>query len=189
MKIFTVVATFFLAVLVLSGTSRVTSDVSAQGKQPPETMVLAKEAKLGQVTFNHLKHFTENRSADMSKPAACVDCHHTAQPATEAAKRPPHKTAWPADRTTTLTLDLLEKDPSTVVAKCSECHARTGEKPKLMAEIPKVNLEGNAEPTVMNNQQAFHHACGDCHDAAAKAKPASTGPTSKKCTACHKRTV
>lgn len=185
MKLFTVIATFLLAVLLLSSASRITSDVSAQGKQPPETMVLAKESKLGQVAFNHLKHFTENRSADLSKPAACVDCHHTAQPASEAAKRPPHKTAWPADRTTTLTLDLLEKEPE--VAKCTDCHARTGEKPKLLPEIPKVKLGDSAEPTVMNNQQAFHHACGDCHDAAAKVKPDSTGPTSKKCTTCHKK--
>ncbi len=189
MKTFTVIATSLLAVLLLSSSSRVTRDASAQGKQPPETIVLAKEAKLGQVAFNHLKHFTENRSADLSRPAACVDCHHTAQPASEAAKRPPHKTAWPADRSTTLTLDLLEKDPSTVVTKCTDCHARTGETPKLLPEIPKVKLEDNAEPTVMNNQQAFHHTCGECHDAVAKIKPDSTGPTSKKCTTCHKRSV
>lgn len=189
MKIFALFASFFLAALLMSSASRVTSDVSAQGKQPPETMVLSKEAKLGQVTFNHAKHFTENRSADLSKPVACVDCHHTAQPASEAAKRPPHKTVWPADRTTTLTLDLLEKDPSTVVAKCTDCHARTGEKPKLLPEIPSVKFEGASEPTVMNNQQAFHHACGDCHDAVAKIKPESTGPTSKKCTTCHKKSA
>lgn len=189
MKIFALLAAFILALAVVLGSSRAPADVSAQGKKPPETIVLAKESKLGQVAFNHLKHITENRSADLKSPIACVDCHHTAQPAAEAAKRPPHKTAWPADRTTTLTAELLEKDPTATVVICTDCHARTGEKPKLLPEIPSVKFEGASEPTVMNNQQAFHHACGDCHDAAAKVKPDSTGPTSKKCTTCHKKTA
>jgi hypothetical protein len=189
MKIFMIFATFLVAMLLVTSTPRVTSDVSAQGTQPPETIVLGKDAKLGAVTFNHLKHITENRSADLSKPIACVDCHHTAQPAAEAAKHPPHKTAWPADRTTTLTMDLLASDANAIGAKCHDCHARNGEKPKLLPEIPTVKFEGSAEPTVMNNQQAFHHACGDCHDAAAKVKADSTGPTSKKCTTCHKKTA
>ena len=178
---------FVLALLVLAS-GLVIRTTSSQTKAP-ETIVLAKDAKLGQVTFNHMKHATENRSADLSKPIACVDCHHTAQPASEAAKHPPHKTAWPADRTTTLTMELLDKDANALGAKCSECHARTGEKPKLLPEIPSVKLEGGSEPTVMNNQQAFHHACGDCHDAVAKAKADSTAPTSKKCTACHKKSA
>lgn len=176
-----------LTLLVLAS-GLVIRTTSSQTKAP-DTIVLAKDAKLGQVTFNHMKHATENRSADLSKPIACVDCHHTAQPASEAVKHPPHKTAWPADRTTTLTMELLDKDAKALGAKCSECHARTGEKPKLLPEIPSVKLEGGSEPTVMNNQQAFHHACGDCHDAVAKAKPDTTAPTSKKCTACHKKSA
>jgi hypothetical protein len=153
----------------------------------PETIVLAKESKLGQVAFNHLKHATENRSADMKATIACVDCHHTAQPLAEAMKRPPHKTAYPADRTTTLTMELVASDPKAVGAICTDCHARNGEKPKLLPEIPSVKFEGSAEPTVMTNQQAFHHRCGDCHDAVAKIKADTTAPTSKKCTACHKK--
>ena len=98
----------FLTLIALA-CGMVWQETSSQTKVP-ETIILAKESRLGQVTFNHLKHATENRSADLSKPNACVDCHHTAQPASEAAKRPPHKTAWPADRSTTLTMDLLEKD-------------------------------------------------------------------------------
>lgn len=176
-----------LSLLVLAS-GLVIRTTSSQTKAP-ETIVLAKDAKLGQVTFNHAKHVTENRSADLKAPIACVDCHHTAQPAAEAAKHPPHKTAWPADRTTTLTADLLDKDPNALGAKCSECHARTGEKPKLLPEIPSVKFEGASEPTVMTNQQAFHHACGECHDAVAKVKADTTAPTSKKCTACHKKSA
>src|SRR5437762_479120 len=189
MKIFAIFTTLVLVMWLLPSMSPVTFDMPAQATKPPETIVLSKEAKLGQVTFNHLKHFTENRSADLTRPIACVDCHHTAQPAAEAVKHPPHKTAWPADRTTTLTLDLLEKDPNALGAKCTDCHARTGEKPKLLPAIPTVKFEDNAEPTTMNNQQAFHHACGDCHDAVAKVKADSTGPTSKKCTTCHKKSA
>ncbi|HWP55394.1 MAG TPA: cytochrome c3 family protein [Pyrinomonadaceae bacterium] len=180
---------FALALILLVLASGLVIRTTSSQTKAPETIVLAKEAKLGQVSFNHAKHMTENRSADLSKPIACVDCHHTAQPAAEAAKRPPHKTAWPADRTTTLTMDLLDKDPNALGAKCSDCHARADAKPKLLPTIPTVKFEGAAEPTVMTNQQAFHHACGDCHDAVAKVKADSTAPTSKKCTACHKKSA
>jgi len=177
----------FVTLLVIA-LSLVINKTNSQGKLP-DTLVLAKESKLGQVTFNHAKHATENRSPDLSKPIACVDCHHTAQPAAEAAKVPMHKTAYPTDRTTTLTLDLLEKDQKAVGAICTDCHARSGEKPKLVPAIPEVKFEGSSEPTAMTNQQAFHHACGDCHDAVAKVKADTTAPTSKKCTMCHKKTA
>ena len=189
MKILTVMATLLLAVAFVFSASMITQNPETQGTRMPEKITLAKEARLGQVAFNHLQHATENRGADLSKPIACIDCHHTAQPASEAVKRPPHKTAWPADRTTTLTMDLLEKDASAVGAKCADCHARTDAKPKLLPAIPTVKFEDAAEPTVMTNQQAFHRACGECHDAVVKIKPDSTGPTSRKCTTCHKKTA
>lgn len=193
MKVFTICAAFIFSVLLITNSSSITSDVSAQGgKKPPETIILAKEAKLGQVTFNHVDHFTKNRSADGTKPIACVECHHTAQPASEAAKRPPHKTAWPADRTTTLTAELLEKDPNApAVNVCTDCHARADTKPKLLPEIPQLKFEGSAEPTILTNQQAFHRNCGGCHDEVVKARPSldPPPPTSKKCVACHKKTA
>ena len=177
MKAITVFATLILMALlfaIVPGSRLV--GVSAQDtKKPPETIVLAKESKLGQVTFKHTAHFTENRSADGKKTIACVECHHTAQPASEAEKHPPHKTAWPADRTTTLTAELLEKDPAVT-------------KPKLLPEIPKLKVEGGDE-LVLTNQQAFHRNCGGCHDEAVKARPDlnPAPPTSKKCVACHKK--
>lgn len=164
------------------------SQTTSDGRKPQDVMKLAPESKLGQVTFNHLDHMTKNRSVDGKSPIACVHCHHTAQPAAEAVKDPPHKTAWPADRTTTLTADLFEKNPSAPpVDACTDCHARTGAKPKLLPEIPSVKFEGAAEATLMTNQQAFHRNCGGCHDEVAKVKADSTAPTSKKCTACHKK--
>src|SRR6185437_4992161 len=159
MKVIALLATCLFAIVLVSNPSRFNSDASAQGKKPPETIVLAKEAKLGPVTFNHLKHITEKRSADGTKQIECVECHHTAQPVSEAAKHPPHKTAWPADRTTTLTADLLKDPNAPAVVVCTDCHARAEEKPKLLPEIPTLKVEGAAEPLVLNNQQAFHRNC------------------------------
>jgi cytochrome c553 len=193
MKVFTILAVFICSIVLLAIAPSRSLDVSAQdAKKPSDTMVLAKEAKLGPVAFNHLAHATKNRSVDGTKPIECVECHHTAQPASEAVKHPPHKTVWPADRTTTLTADLLEKEPTApAVNVCTDCHARAETKPKLLPEIPKLTFEGSSEPTVLNNQQAFHRGCGDCHDAAVKARPdlSPAPPTSKKCVACHKKTA
>ena len=140
MKVITILAASVLAILIVTNSSRINTDVSAQGKKPPETIVLAKESKLGQVAFNHQKHFTENRSVDGTKPIACVNCHHTAQPAAEAAKHPPHKTVWPADRTTTLTAELLDKDPNAGVAICTvDGNRKIGWFHRLKTSIRAVN--------------------------------------------------
>jgi cytochrome c553 len=190
MKVLTILAAFIFAILLVSGAPTITADVSAQdGKKPPEIITLGTEAKLGSIKFNHLDHITKNRSVDGTTQLACVECHHTAQPASEAVKHPPHKTVWPADRTTSLTLELLEKDPNALGAVCRDCHARTDTKPKLLPEIPQVKFEGSAEPTIMTNQQAFHRNCGGCHDEVAKKRPDAIAPTSKKCMACHKKTA
>ena len=191
MKVFTILAAFIFAILLVSTTSTITSNVSAQdGKKPPDTATLAKEAKLGPVAFNHADHFTKNRCVDGTGKIACVECHHTAQPLAEALKLkdPPHKTVWPADRTTTLTVDLFEKDPNAPpVNECRDCHARTETKPKLLPEIPQI--KGETDPIILTNQQAFHRNCAGCHDAVVKAIPNldPPPPTSKKCTTCHKR--
>jgi hypothetical protein len=192
MKIFTIFALVALSILLVSNTSNIAPGVSAQDvKKPPEVITLGTEAKLGPIKFNHLDHITKNHSVDGTKPIACVECHHTAQPMAEAVKHPPHKTVWPADRATTLTMELLEKDPNAVGAVCRDCHARADTKPKLLPETPQIKLEGSAEPTIMTNQQAFHRNCGGCHDQVVKARPDLTPPppTSKKCMACHKKTA
>jgi cytochrome c553 len=190
MKVLVILASFILAVFLVSTSPKITADVSAQdGKKPPETITLGADAKLGQIKFNHLDHITKNHSVDGTMQLACVECHHTAQPASEAVKHPPHKTAWPADRTTTLTTDLIEKDPNALGAACRDCHARADTKPKLLPEIPQVKFEGSAESTIMTNQQAFHRNCGGCHDEVAKKRPDTTAPTSKKCLQCHKKTA
>ena len=179
-----------LGLIVLSGSNVLFNASAQEGRKPKDEIMLGPYAKLGAVKFSHVDHVTKNRSIDGTKPIACVECHHTAQPASEAAKHPPHKTAWPADRTTTLTADLLEKDPTAPpVDACTDCHARAGTKPKLLPEIPKIKIEGVADPVTMDNQQAFHRNCGGCHDEVAKTGRTSTAPTSKKCVACHKKSA
>jgi cytochrome c553 len=193
MKRLTLFGLIVLSLLLLTSSSRITYDLLAQdANKPPDVIVLAKEAKLGQVTFHHLDHLKKDRSMDGTKQIACVECHHTAQPAAEAAKVPPHKMAWPADRTTTLTAELLAKDPNApAVNICTDCHARADTKPKLLPEIPKLKFEGSTEETILTNQQAMHRTCGVCHDAVVKARPdlSPPPPTSKKCVACHKKLV
>lgn len=186
MKFFILSALFVLSVLLVSSTF--SSETSAQdGRKPQDTVVLGTEAKLGVVKFSHLDHITKNRSIEIAK-IACIECHHTAQPATEAAKHPPLKTAWPADRTTTLTADLFEKDPAAPkVESCRDCHARADTKPKLLPEIPQIKLEVGTELVTLNNQQAFHRNCAGCHDAIVKTTTDLNPPTSRKCTACHKK--
>lgn len=165
----------------------------AQTKEPaqikmPEVIVLGKDAKLGQITFNHVNHNGGKYSIDGTGPIACIECHHTAQPASDAAKHPPLKTVWPADRTTVLTSDLFTKDPAAAgVAACRDCHARAGATPKLIDKIPEIKHESSAAIITLTNQQAMHRNCAGCHTEAAKQNKAFKGPTTMQCTACHKK--
>jgi cytochrome c553 len=186
-KLYMVLAFLTGAVALVLGSQILAFDASAQGgKKPPEIITLGTEAKLGSIKFSHVDHITKNRSIESSQ-VTCVECHHTAQPAAEAAKHPPLKTVWPADRATTLTMELAEKDANAVGAVCRDCHARADTKPKLLPELPTIKLEVGTELVTLNNQQAFHRNCAGCHDEIAKTRTDVTPPTSKKCTACHKR--
>ena len=116
MKLIKAFAFLFLSVLLVSTTlSSATSP--PDGRKPPDVSTLGAEAKLGVVKFSHLDHVTKNRSIEGGK-IACIECHHTAQPASEAAKHPPLKTEWPADRTSTLTADQFEKRPNRTRSSC-----------------------------------------------------------------------
>ncbi len=164
------------------------SESQSSGAKPQDVYKLALEAKLGVVTFSHINHITKNYTIDSAGPMACIECHHTAQPAAEAAKHPPLKTVWPADRNTTLTADLIAKNPEAAgVVICRDCHSRTGEKPKLLPELPEIKFEGGTALITLNNQQAFHRNCAGCHDEVAKMRTDVNPPTSKKCTTCHKK--
>jgi hypothetical protein len=196
------VVIFACGLLVLAalyfGPALIGSDVGhAQAKPPaaaaqtqtmPDVVILGKDAKLGQVTFNHAAHNGGKYSIDQNGPIECISCQHTAQPASELAKHPPLKTSWPADRTTVLTADLFKKDPAAAgVAACRNCHARAGEVPKLISAIPEIKHEGSAAIISMTNQQAFHRTCAGCHTEIKKTRPDSKGPTNTQCMMCHKK--
>ena len=162
----------------------------ADEQKMPEVIVLGKDAKLGQVTFSHAKHNGGTYSITPGSPIACTSCHHTAQPASEIAKHPPLKTAWPTDRAMSLTAELFAKDAKAAgVAGCRECHARTGEKPKLLDAIPEIKHEGSPALITMNNMTAFHRTCAGCHGEVRKTLPLSKGPIQTQCTMCHKKTA
>jgi cytochrome c553 len=161
---------------------------AAQTPKRPEVLTLGADAKLGPVTFNHANHTTRNYNIAGTGPVTCVECHHTAQPASEVAKTPPLKTAWPADRTTTLTAELYEKDTSSIgVIACRSCHARAGLKPTTLPEIPTIKHESSAATLTLTNQLAFHRNCASCHDEVAKQRPTAKAPKTAQCVACHKR--
>ena len=185
---FLVVATGFFAVVFI-GTELVGEKTAAQVTvKMPEVIVLAKDNKLGAVTFNHVSHNGGKYSIDGTGPIACIECHHTAQPAAEVAKHPPLKTSWPADRATTLTQELFTKDPAAAgVAACRDCHARAGQTPKLLPAVPEIKHEASTAMITLTNQQAFHRNCAGCHTEAKKEKPTMKGPTTMQCTMCHKK--
>lgn len=167
-------------------------DAPAQDSQGPrkrpDVLTLGTDAKLGPVTFSHANHTTKNYNIAGTGPVECVECHHTAQPAAEIAKHPPLKTAWPLDRSTILTAELLDKEPAAVgVIACRSCHARAGAKPAVWPEIPQIKHESSAAMITLTNQQAFHRNCASCHDEVAKTRPEVKAPKTAQCTVCHKR--
>ncbi|MBV9215510.1 MAG: cytochrome c3 family protein [Acidobacteria bacterium] len=154
----------------------------------PEVITLGQDAKLGQITFNHVKHNGGAYNIVQGQKIACISCHHTAQPNSEVVKNPPLKTSWPADRTTTLTQELFDKDPKAAgVAACRECHAREGMTPKLIPAIPEIKHESSTVMIKMTNMTAFHRACTSCHAEVRKTNPLSKGPIQTQCTMCHKK--
>jgi cytochrome c553 len=162
----------------------------ADAPKMPEVIILGKDAKLGQIAFNHVNHNGGTYTIDQSKTIACISCHHTAQPKAEVEKHPPLTTVWPADRTTTLTSELFAKDPKAAgVAACRDCHARADTKPKLLEKIPEVKHEGSTALIAMNNMQAFHRNCAGCHAEVRKTRADSKGPVQAQCVLCHKKTA
>jgi cytochrome c553 len=195
MKLFIASAALACFVCVLGCNSSALRSGSAAlapqaGQAPKDEYKLSTDSKKDKaksiaVTFSHINHATKNYSVDGTKPIGCVECHHTDQPAAEAAKHPPLKSAHPADRTVTLTAETV-KDPKTpAVATCRACHAQEGDKPKLIDAIPEVTYEGDTDPTTLTNEEAYHRNCNSCHDEAVAKRKLKTAPTTNECIKCH----
>ncbi len=177
---------FVVGLVMLTSVATVSDARLIQTKQP-ETLVMSEKAALGKVTFSHVSHTTKNYNIEGTKPIACTECHHVEQPAEEAKRFPPHQTAYPPDRTTTLTAELLTSEPTTKVVPCRNCHARKDEKPTVWPELPQIKSENSTAMITLTNQQAFHRACAGCHDQVVKMRPDAKVPTTMKCVACHKK--
>ena len=159
---------------------------TSDGRTPPDVVKLSTEAKLGGVAYSHTNHTTKNYNIAGTGPISCVECHHTAQPAAEVAKHPPLKTAWPADRTTSLTAEEIKDPKSPVVVACRGCHARADTTPKILPAIPEIKDESSTSMIKLTNQQAFHRGCAGCHEQVAKERNAKA-PKRLQCTVCHKK--
>src|SRR5205085_4935219 len=163
----------------------------ADAKTPQDVYKLSTDSKKDKakslpVTFSHVNHATnKDYSIDGTKVVGCVECHHTDQPASEAAKHPPLKSAYPADRTVTLTAETIKDAKTPEVHTCRECHAQEGDKPKLLDANPEVTYEGDTDPTVLTNEEAYHRNCNSCHDQATEKRKLTTAPTTNECLKCH----
>ena len=195
MKLFIVSATLACFCVILGCNSRALRNgagaLVADGKTPQDVYKLSTDSKKDKakslpVTFSHVNHSTnKDYSIDGTKVVGCVECHHTEQPAAEAAKHPPDKTAYPADRTVTLTAETAKDAKTPDVQNCRACHAQEGEKPKIGDDIPKVTYEGDTDATVLTNEEAYHRNCNTCHDQATDKRKDIKAPTTNECNKCH----
>jgi hypothetical protein len=152
-------------------------------KTQPKEVTLLKDSqsdKYGEVPFNHENHSIKKYSPDGAAVLACVECHHTDQPA--AALKAPLKTS---ERDVVLTTADLEKADSKPVKTCRACHLQSGDDSSPM---PVVTYEGKTTPTKLTNEVANHNNCNVCHDKAIAARPALKGkiPGKDDCVPCHK---
>ena len=175
-----------LAVLVVAHGSAWTSGQDAlpmESKTQPKEVVLGKDSqsdKYGEAPFNHENHSTKPYSPDGKAVIACVECHHTDQPA--AALKAPLKTS---ERDAALTAKLLEAADAKPVKNCRACHLQAGDD---SATIPSVTYAGKTTPTKLTNELAYHLNCNVCHDKAIAAQPTLKGkiPGTNDCLVCHK---
>lgn len=180
-----IVALGCLAVIVVGSGSAFSGqqEIPKESKTLPKEVVLDKDSqsdKYGEVPFNHENHSTKNYSIDGKSPIACVECHHTDQPA--SALQPPLKTS---ERPVPLTAKLLEAADAKPVKTCRACHLQAGDD---SAPIPTVTYTGKTTPTKLTNEVAYHLNCNICHDKAIAARPALKGKIagSNDCLPCHK---
>lgn len=171
---------------VVSYAQRAKPKVAEKKPTIPKVITLAQRAKLGPVKFNHVKHNGGEYNAD--GPIQCIQCHHAAVSPKDLALIPPHTTVWPKGRTTSLTAELFAEDPKKAgVAACRDCHARSGEKPKLIDMIPVIKDPETGSDTLVTNEVAFHSSCDVCHFEIGFRSTKTKAPSVTNCASCHKR--
>ena len=173
-----------VALFVLSTGARTSIQDQAipkEGKEQPKKVTLDQDSlddKWGAVAFDHETHSVKKYNPDASV-TACTFCHHTDQPKDQL--KAPLKTS---ERDVVLTADLLKDAAAKPVKTCRQCHLQAGDDSK---ELPVIEKDG--KKVKMDNENAYHINCFECHDAAIKAKPELTqkisGSDPKGCVKCH----
>jgi cytochrome c553 len=172
------------AVVVANSSSFATQDVPKESKVQPKEVVLGKDSqsdKYGEVPFNHENHATKSYSVDGKSVLACVECHHTDQPA--AGLKAPLKTG---ERDVVLNAAALAAADAKPVKSCRVCHLQAGDD---SAPMPTVTYPDKPAATKLNNENAYHVNCNTCHDKAIAARPTlkeKKVPGGNDCLPCHK---
>ncbi len=180
-----IVALACVAGIVVANNSALTAlqAIPKESKVQPKEVVLGKDSqsdKYGEVPFNHENHATKNYGIDGKSAIACVECHHTDQPA--SALKAPLKTS---ERDVVLTAAALAAADAKPVKSCRTCHLQAGDD---SVPLPTVTYPGKTTPTKLTNEISYHTNCNICHDKAIAARPALKGkiPGSTDCVPCHK---
>jgi len=174
-----------VALFVLSTGARTSIQDQAipkEGKEQPKKVTLDQDSlddKWGAVAFDHETHSVKKYNPDGGSATACSFCHHTDQPKDQL--KAPLKTS---ERDVILTADVLKDAAAKPVKTCRQCHLQAGDDSK---ELPVIEKDG--KKVKMDNENAYHINCFECHDAAIKAKPELaqkiSGSDPKGCNKCH----
>ena len=174
-----------VALFVLSTGARTSIQDQAipkESKDQPKKVTLAQDSlddKWGAVAFDHETHSVKKYNPDGASTTACTFCHHTDQPKDQL--KAPLKTS---ERDVVLTADVLKDAAAKPVKTCRQCHLQAGDDSK---ELPVIEKDG--KQVKMDNENAYHINCFECHDAAIKAKPELaqkiSGSDPKGCVKCH----
>jgi len=189
MKRFPVGLTFALSVSALFAVMAAAGPASFRSQQTPkESKEQPKKVKLdsdslddkwGEVAFDHETHSVRKYNPDGASVTPCTFCHHTDQP--KDSLKAPRVTS---ERSVALTADVLKDPAATPVKTCRACHLQAGDDSK---ELPVVTKDGKR--VKVDNENAYHINCFECHDAALKAKPdlaaKISGSDPKGCGKCH----
>jgi cytochrome c553 len=173
--------------LVMLGSAAVTSSslnqqIPKESKEQPTKVKLDTDSlddKWGEVAFDHENHTLKNYTPDGKTTGTCVECHHTDQP--KENLKPPLLTS---ERNVALTADVLKDSAAAPVKGCRACHLQAGDDSKPLPVITK-----DGKQLKMDNENAYHLNCFQCHDAAIKARPdlatKISGSDPKGCVKCH----
>ena len=176
-----------LAGLLVAGASNglasLTQDqVPKESKEQPKKVKLDTDSlddKWGEVAFDHETHSLKNYNPDGKSATNCVECHHTDQP--KANLKAPYVTS---ERNVVLTAEVLKDAAAGPVKTCRVCHLQAGDDSKPLPVVTKAD-----KPVKLDNENAYHINCFECHDAAIKAKPELaakiSGSDPKGCVKCH----